>query len=201
MVIAGPMEWNQRYFSDVLKIRHRIYASIPAKAPDTSPYIINNEVKICEVVENRPVLDTMIQYYYGPQFDLDSSPVIANYSVIDLDIAAARQNFYNLAATERYKKEVSGFTMTIQNNTVFISTERVIRDQFLQKYISLSDNETANWKFQNTWLTLTKTDLLNIIRAIDSHVQASFNWESAIHDQLNAINDIYQLSSVPIVEN
>jgi hypothetical protein len=199
-VIVGPLAWARKYFTEVLKIRHRIDSSIPETAPVEFPFVVDENTAIYEAVENQPPIDSMIQCYHGPHWDTTQNPVVANYDVFDHDIETARNNFKTQASFERYKKEVSGTKVTLNDVEVSLSTVRGSKEPYIQKLLSMEDDEVCKWKFENVWMNLTKEDLKFIIKAIDTHVQSTFDWEADIHDQLDTINVLVDLHTVEIVE-
>jgi hypothetical protein len=197
-VIVGPLAWAQKYFTDVLKIRHRIQASIPGKDPDELPFVIDENTKIHAAQENKPEIDLMTQYHYGPLWDLTGDVAIANYEIREQDIESARNNFRAYAAHERYKKEVAGTKVTIQATEVSVDTTREGRAAIIQKHTLLADGETANWKFPEGWLTLTKSDLSAVVAAADLHVQQAFDWEKTINDEIDAATTAEELHAIEI---
>jgi len=197
-VILGPVAWAQKYFTDVLKIRHRITANIPGQAPEQFPYVIDENTSIYEVVEDRPEFNAMTEYHYGPQWDISANPIVASYTVEQQTVESARENFKILAAHERYKKEVSGTKVTINGTEIAISTHRGDRDVYVQKYLSLNDEGTINFKFGQQWVNLSKQDLNNIITAINTKVQSAFDWEANIHTQINDAETTEQLMAIEI---
>jgi hypothetical protein len=199
-VISGPLAWAQKYFETVLKVRHRIDANIPGKAPENMPYVINEDTSIHEVTQNEPEIDTMTQEYHGPFWDLSSNVIVANYEVRDLDIAIARNNFRAVAAFERYKKEISGVKTEVQGIEVTADTSREGRNIFIQKYILMSENEIVNWKFPEAWLTLTKQELGVIVDAGANHIQSAFDWEKNINGLIDAAQTAEELHAIEIVE-
>ena len=198
-VIVGPMEWKQKYFTDVLKIRHRIEANIPGAAPEILPYIIDTDTKICNVIENKPDIDFMTEYHYGPLWDLSSDIVIANYDVKDIEIHDARNNYRIIAANERYKKEVSGLKVIIQNTEVSIDTSREGRTIFIQKLLTMQDSDIINWKFPETWLSISKTELQSIVKAASDYIQTAFDWEKTINILINNAQTKQQLKEIQMV--
>lgn len=197
-VIVGPLAWSQKYFTDVLKIRHRISANIPGQAPEEFPYTIDDNTAIYEATENQPQYNAMVEYLYGPQWDTAQNPAVATYEVKDLDIDSARGNFKILAAHERYKKEVSGTTVTVQGTDLKLSTLREARDPLVQKYVTMNDGDTVNWKFDQQWLVVSREDVKAAIAAIDQHVQAAFDWEAGIHAQIDAATTSADLLNIEI---
>jgi hypothetical protein len=197
-VVLGPLAWAQKYYTDVLKIRHRVQANIPGQAPETLPYVIDEDTKIHLVEENKPNFDAMTEYHYGPLWDLSNDVVIANYEVKQQEIEVSRNNFRNLAAFERYKKEITGVKVTIQDTEVTGDTSREGRNTFLQKLAVMGDEEVANWKFPEGWLALTKTNLNTVVQAGAAHIQAAFDWEKEINDQIDAAETAEELHAIEI---
>jgi hypothetical protein len=198
-VIVGPMDWNRAIFQGSLE-KEKILVTLPRVAPQELPYIINEDVKIMIVEEIRPEINPMVEYYYGPLWDLTGNCAIANYQINDTSIDSARINFKQQAADERYKKEIAGMKINIQDIEVTIDTSRDGRNIFIQKYGLMSENETVNWKFPESWLTLTKSELGSVVAAVDTHIQSAFDWEKTINDEIDAATTKEELLDIKIVE-
>jgi hypothetical protein len=199
-VIVGPMGWTRGYFTDVLKIRHRITASLPNEAPSEFPFVVDEDTVIKQATENRPECNPMIQQYYGPLWDVSGEVAVANYEVHDLSIESAQNNHKILAAQARYKKEIKGIKVNVQNTEVTVDTDRGSRDIFAQKYLLMTELETINWKFPEGWLTLSKTELGTVVAASTQYVQECFDWEKNIVDEIMATTTLEQLLDIEIVE-
>ena len=106
----------------------------------------------------------------------------------------------SLDYVERYNKEVSGTTVTIQGTVIALSTARDGRDSFAQKYVLMADSDSIRWKFAEGWFTLSKTEVASIANAINSHVQSAFDWESAKVDEIESKTTAEELDAVVIVE-
>lgn len=198
-VIVGPMNWNRAIFTGSLS-KEGVTDLIPRVAPETLPHIVNDDARICAVEEQRPEMNPMVEFYYGPLWDVSGDVAIANYEVQSSPIESARVNFKQQAADERYKKEVAGTTVNIQGIDVTVDTNRGSRDIFVQKYLLMSDTDTVGWKFPEAWLTLSKADLGACVAAGAQHVQSSFDWERAIVEQIDAAETKEELLAIEIVE-
>ena len=119
---------------------------------------------------NKQAIETYDMLYV---ISLDRSP--QRYDVVRKQLA--KYNLKQLAAQERYKKEILGTTATIQSQSLTIDTSRGARDIFVQTYLLMGDADTVNWKFPETWLTLTKQDLGLCVTAATQYVQECFDWE------------------------
>jgi hypothetical protein len=197
-VTVGPLAWSQKYYTDVLRVRHRVQANIPGIAPEQLPYVIDDNTTIHQVTDTRPDFDPMVQYLYGPLWDTSNDVVVANYEVRELDIESARNNFRAVVAQQRYKKEVAGIKVNIQGTEVSVSTARSERDVLTQSYLLLDDGQTINWKFPEGWFTLTKSELGDAVNALSSHIQSVFNWEKEINDEITQAQTNDELSDVEI---
>jgi hypothetical protein len=199
-VVLGPMGWSQRYFTNALKIRHRITANIPGKPPSQMPYRIDNDTAIHDVIENKPEFDIMTQGIEGPYWDVSSDTIIANYVVKDQPIESVRNNLRKIAAGERYKKEISGVKVEVRSMFVTCDTSREGRHIFIQKLLLMNTGDTVNWKFPEGWLILSKNELAMIVSAGAAHIQAAFDWENSINDLINQATTINALNAIEIVE-
>jgi hypothetical protein len=199
-VVLGPLAWAQKYYASVLKVRHRIDANIPGQAPEVLPYTIDENTTIHEVIENKPNIDQMTQYHYGPLWDITGSVVVANYEIRDQEIESARNNFRAVAAFERYKKEISSVKATVQGIEVTADTSRDGRAIFLQKFLLMGDTDTVNWKFPEAWLTLTKAELGAVIQTGAMHIQSAFDWERNINLQIDAAQNGEELHAIVIAD-
>jgi len=198
-VIVGPMVWHRGIFQGSLE-KEGVEVTLPRVAPEELPMIINEDARICQAVEERPEINAMVEYHYGPIWDVSGDVAVANYEVHETQIENARGNFKEHAAEERYKKEVKGTKVTVQDLEVSIDTNRGSRDIFVQKYLLMVDNETVNWKFPEGWLTLTKEDLGSIVNAGATYVQGCFDWERGIVEQIDAATTKEELLAIEIVE-
>lgn len=198
-VIAGAMPWNRGIFEGSLE-KQGIKIQLGRVAPDDLPMIIDDDAKIMQAEENRPKLNPLVEYYYGPLWDTTGAVAVANYEVHDTPIENARLNLKELAAGERYKKEVAGTTINIQDTVVTIDTNRGARDIFIQKYTLMSEGETVSWKFPEGWLTLSKQELGQIVAAGTAYVQSCFDWERGISDQIDAAQTKQELLAITIIE-
>ncbi len=197
-VIVGPMEWNRGIFQGSLA-KEGVQVQLPRVPPDTWPFTVNGDAFIVPVQENRPDMNVMVEYYYGPLWDIQPDLVIANYEVQDQDMASARLNFKAQAADERYRKEVAGVTHVVQGITVTLDTSRDGRNIFVQKLAFMNDGDTVNWKFPESWLLLTKSDLASVVQAGAGHIQSCFDWEKSISDQIDAAQTKQQLLAIEIL--
>lgn len=198
-VIVGPMEWNRGLYEGSLK-KHGVSNTLPRIAPEQLPYVVNDDAKIMRVEEVRPEINPMVEYHYGPQWDVSADNAIATYEVHETPIESARNNFKQLAAEERWKKEVAGTSVTINDTTVTVDTTREARGLFIQQFSIMDEGASVNWKFPEAWLLIDKSDVKQIVDAIASHIQQSFDWEASINQQIDQATTKQQLVDIIITE-
>ena len=198
-VIVGPMTWNRAIFQGALS-KEGVLQTLPRVAPEQLPYQITPDAQIMAVQEDRPSLNPLVEYYHGPHWEVQSELVIAHYYVFDIDVDVAKGGFKALAAQERYRKEVAGITHVVQGQTVTLDTSRDGRNIFLQKLALMTDTDVVNWKFPERWVTLTKSDLNQIVAAGAAHIQICFDWEKQISDQIDQAQTKQDLINIQIQE-
>lgn len=192
-IISGPKEWDRAFFQDVLNRNGIEGKKLSKEIPDELPFIINDNAKIAKVEIRKNDINTLVQYHRGPIWEFQNDIVIANYETLELPLEFAKSNYKTLVTSKRYDKEVSGTKITIKNKEVSLDTSREGRNIFVQKYILMKDGDTVNWKFPEGWLTLTKSELGLVVSAGEAHIQAAFDWEKDLTDQINAATSIQDL--------
>lgn len=199
-VIIGPKEWNRAFYTFRLKKLGVNPSTMPRTAPESLPYIIDDDTKVVPATIIHDDVTPMVQHHRGPVWTIQEDSAIAHYQAVDNSIEASRNNFREQAADERYKKEVSGTKVVIQDIEVSIDTSRDGRNIFLQKYSLIGDEDTVNWKFPEGWLTISKAELGVIVMAGAAHIQSAFDWEKSINEQIDAAETAEELLAIEIVE-
>lgn len=203
-VLLGPMPWRQRMFqSEINDLVDQGELSERFIIPPVEQGYINigNGIEIFPVGDSyMPEHDTNFQQAAGPFRTFDNNIAVPSYTVQDLDINIIKGNLKQLAASERYRKEVSGSNTVVQGSTVTLDTSRDGRNIFVQKLMLMSDTDTVNWKFPETWLTLTKQDLANVVSTGAAYIQSQFNWEQDISAQVDSATTIEELRLINIIE-
>ena len=199
-VIIGPKNWDRVFFSFRFKQLKINSSSMPKTAPTTFPYIVDENTRIIPATVKYEDINPMVQYHRGPIWTIDDNFASAIYEAVNTPIEAAKANFRNQAADERYKKEVAGTKTTIHGLEVSIDTSRDGRNIFVQKFSLMGDADTVNWKFPEGWLTLTKAELGQIVLAGAAHIQSVFDWEKSINDQIDVANTAEELLAIQILQ-
>jgi len=147
------------------------------------PFDVVPGVTIRKCISVYEEINAKIHRHEGPFWVYDDGnteyQATATWERRDKPLEQVKADLKNLVADIRWKKEGKGVTLTIQGTEVWCDTSRGNRDIFLQKYTIMPDNTTINWKFQNTWLELTKAELGTIVTEGSTYIQSCFDWESA----------------------
>mgnify|MGYP001552579531 CR=1 FL=1 len=186
-VIIGPKEWNKAFFEFKLKQKKIDFKFISRKPVETLPLILNDQnTRIVPATVVREPINDMIQGYRGPLWEIEQDSATATYEILTQPLESAKNNYKKLLADERYIKEIAGTTTTVQDTEVSLDTSRDGRAVYTQKYVLMEDTNTINWKFVEGWLELTKTELGDIIKAVEAYIQSTFDWEKDLSDQIDA---------------
>lgn len=198
-VLVGPMGWNRAIFDGNLE-KLKILKTLPKNPPTELPMIIDENTKIYRADSQTPEHNEKIQYLEGPYWNITPETATATFLVKDKPIDPVKSQLKEFASQVRWEKETSGTTVTIQNVDLFISTQRIERDQYLQKYLLMSETDSLNWKFKESWLTINKQEIKTIVDAIQTHIQTAFDWEINKHQEIDQCTTLTELDQIVIRE-
>lgn len=198
-VLLGPMSWRQRMLQDEInQLVDEGELSVKYEVPPVEVGYVNlgDNVEIFPVTMEPPAFDALFQSIAGPFWTFTSNSATGSYTVHDGDIASIKGNLKNILAVIRYNKEQTPFAHTVQGQTVTLDASRENRNVFVQKYQFMADTDTVDWKFPETWLTLTRAELGEIVLAGANHIQTQFDWEKGYADRIDAATTIAQLKTI-----
>ena len=187
-VIKGPNDWNKLRFEEVIREDCEIEVTLDTRNDAHNPVIVSPDVKILPVLAlPEPSYNPRTQMLNGPYWNFTEDNVAEMYyQPMDYGVETIKGFFMDKVTNARYRKEVSGVKKTIQGTEVTIDTARGSRDIFVQAYLTMSDTDTLNWKFPEGWLTLTKTELGEVVTTGRDHIQSCFDWENNWLSRSNA---------------
>ena len=212
-VILGPIEWNPRYIAAVIgdeveltsttfsgMLIKRFLATLSEADKDKVPFEIVPGVFVrkCNVAEIRQInFNSTIHCMHGPIWTYnEDGTATATYTQADMNIDLVKGNLKNLVSSNRYTKEISGFNLEIQNQSMHIDTARDKRDIFHSKLLLTEENEIVNWKFADRIIPLSKSEIQTIVNAIKSHIQQCFDWEANKFAEIDGCSSLDQLKDV-----
>jgi hypothetical protein len=196
-ILLGPIDWRYRFIQSELDDLEVDYTASPT---EPNGYLkINDELEIYPVTLEMPSYDGMYQHLSGPHWEFIDEKALGEYVVLDRDIQFIKNDLKELASNERYKKQNAGTSLTLQDTEIFVDTSVDERNVFVHKILTMTDEETAHWKFSNVWLNVTKLELNTVLTTITNFVQEQFVWEKNIVDQIESSQTIDELKSIRIL--
>lgn len=140
----------------------------------------------------------MTEQLAGPYFDTSVYPITGYYDSADKPQEFVKAELKKQLADIRYEKETSGFKITLQGNEVTIDTQRGDdRNIWFQSYVLLPEGTTQTFKFpkEQVWLSLSKSEIAEIVQATVAHVQAAFDWEATKVSELESLTSKTEFES------
>lgn len=194
----GPREYNRWIFQDWLSENLGLIISLPQQPMGNNPIIIDENTRIIHVIfQQQPDFNPRIQQLAGPFIALSYDYADATWQVADQDIDVVKSTMLSQLAANRYNQEISGATVVLQEQSLWVSSDRVTRQAWLNALQLGSTSQT--WKFNNnTWLTLDNQEMQTVVSALAAHVEQAFAWEKTVHDQIVAAGDLATLANIDI---
>lgn len=178
-IVVGPREWSYWVFKDYLEQNLLNSSQLPITFTDP---VITEEWKLLPITELvEPQHDSLFQQYAGPYWTIYDTYITGYYNVIDSSIDLIKSHLKNKIASNRYDLEVQGFNYTFPDNVVVgVYTSREDRSVYLDALIVMGDNDTIDFKFQNSiFKSVTKAQLQSIVGLGSQHIKNAFAWESS----------------------
>ena len=186
-------------FTSILEEECNIQRRILLAEENALPLILNDNTKIVRVINNTPEYNPKIECLDGPNYTITEDNVVSNFIVKPLNLEIATGNLIDQLPALRYEREKKSIDITIQDIKLSISTDRETRAVFTNKLLAIGDN-TINFKFNEGWLNLSKTDLEYIIQQIDFAVQEAFDWELSKTNEINACKNHEEINNIILVK-
>lgn len=199
-LILGPIKFNHLMIKSELEdlnitdeISFQSYQKLPIHFSDGLTHLLPSE----EIIEN---YDGKYQYVGNLSWEiveLDNIPIKVNfnYPIINKTLEQSKNEVKAKLAPLRRKKENTILKININNTEIEVSTSREERMIISSKIVSSSG--LYNYKFNNTWVEITKEQLQHICTLIDTKIQEAFDWEySKIQeiDNCSTIDEVYNVS-------
>jgi hypothetical protein len=193
MVLLGPMHWKQRFIQsemDELEVNYVV-------PPVEQGYIkITDDLEIFPIVEaNMPLIDQTFECHVGPFYEYVNNEAKMTYNSRILNDNDIKHNLKELASDARYKMEIAGTTITLNETEVKLDTDRFTRGQFNGLFATIG-NTTVNWKFGRAFLTIGISEVKQIIFTINNYVQEHFDWEKEIWEEIDLATSMMEFKSI-----
>lgn len=199
-VLVGPRSWVRGIFEEALQ-NVGVTASLPRYDPGVIPLDIDEDTYVTVGELSVPNHNPRTESYHGPYWDFtDRARIVGTYQVQERPIGSIKEILRNEAAAERRRRETADATVTIQDTRVTINMSREDRNIIVQKYLIMGAIETAEWKFPEGWLTLTKNEMGSLVAAWANHIQSAFSWEKAKNDEIENAQTVSELAAIVIID-
>ena len=200
-VHAGPMEWRPRLFQAILEDDLEINFNVPLSNDTAQPFIINEIARIIPVTDIGIVgeYNSKIHQLIGPKYNFSELSAEMYHIVENKPVELVRNELKSIIAANRYRYEIKGITVNIQNKDLYILTTREDRGLYLQAYQLGKD--AVSWKFGNEFLVVSNTELGIISEAIATHIQAVFDWEHTKIIEIDNATTVEELDGLSLVSD
>lgn len=191
---VGPRDWYMPMFRDYLNDNNLATEalSLPRAAPTTILLGTGWEILPSRIASDL-VFNPTFEQQVGPVWSISATEVVGTYTIQDSPLPAVKNTLLALVKSNRYTAEHTSITLTVDDVTLLIPTDRETRSIFA------TSTPGTKWKFaqvtiaQNTqtvvigdvWVTLTDTTIQLVKRAVQAYVQDCFDWEARIAAQIN----------------
>ena len=201
-LLLGPISFNYRMINSVLEEELEVDFRVKSSDHQSVPIVFTEDIKILPARNDIPTYDTRFQTVSQTSHEITDTEVVFYYGVSDKPLEQIKTEYKTAVAPERWNKENTTVTVTINDNEITVSTSRDNRLSIVSKL--LSGDGPYNFKFNDgVWEEISKTDLQTILTEIDTVVQAAFDWELAKLAEIDACEDgeaVYAVVIVPPVE-
>jgi hypothetical protein len=162
------------------------------------PITFTEDIKILPARNEVPEYDPRFQTASQSSHTITETEVVFYYGVSDKPLEQIKGEYKAAVAPERWNKENTTVTVTINDKEITVSTSRDNRLSIVSKL--LSGDGPYNFKFNDgVWEEISKTDLQTILTEIDTVVQVAFDWELAKLAEIDACEDGEEVYAVVIV--
>ena len=201
-LLLGPISFNYRMINSVLEEELEVDFRVTSQDYQSVPLSFTEDIKILPARNEVPEHDPRFQTVSQTSHEITDTEVVFYYGVSDKPLEQIKEEYKAAVAPERWNKENTTVTVTINDNEITISTSRDNRLSLVSKL--LSGDGPYNFKFNDgVWEEISKTDLQTILTEIDTVVQAAFDWELAKLAEIDACENgeaVYAVVIVPPVE-
>ena len=201
VVLLGPMEWRPRFFQSCLRDDLEIDFQVPLSNDNNEAIIVNEIARIIPVTDIGIMgeYNQKIHHLDGPYYNMSQLSAEVYHNVKDKPIEFVKDELKLILSANRYRYETMGIQLSIQSKIVVALTTREDRWLYLQAFQLGKDN--INWKFGSEFLTLTNTELGQIVDGVVNHVQATFDWETLKIDELDSLSTFGELNVMTLVSD
>jgi hypothetical protein len=186
------MPWRKFFFENIIMEDCEVEVTLPQK--NDSPYIVNDEIVILPARYTHEEFNPVTQKHNGPFWTISDTEAVGDFVTLDKDVDHVKSELKQLVADKRWTKEVSGIKVSFNDVEYSVDTSRDSRHIYS---VSLQMNsELYDWKFNEGYVTLSLSDLQNIVNSINQHVQDCFAEERSRVSMIDSKTTLEDLQSL-----
>jgi hypothetical protein len=193
-VILGPMPWRKFFFENIIEEDCEVQVTLPQK--NDVPYTVNDEIVILPARYTHEEHNPITQKHNGPFWTITETEAVGNFVAIDKDVEHLKSELKQIVADKRWKKEVGGIKVTINDIEYSVDTSREGRKIYIEQL--QMNSSSYDWKFNEGYVTLSLVDLQNIVQSINEHIQNCFAEE---RNRINLIDSKTSLEDLELLHN
>jgi len=193
-IICGPDYYHSVKFENILK---DLGVDIVLPFENENVIIINSEYKIVPITHVDHIgYDGRIQYITPHYIVFENNEYHLHHDILNKDISDVRQEMKDTLATTRKSHEKQGTVVNIQNQSLIFPTIKEDRDIYLQALqLGMGDK---TWKVDNTWITLSISELQVVVEALLTHYQSGYLIENSIVNQIDNSTTLSELALIDL---
>ena len=179
-LILGPIGYNYRLINAELE-ELEVEERVAPRDGENVPIQINENTALVRTVQIIPPHDTRFESVGNFEWEIireNDIPVRVEmtYPINGKSLETIKYEYKQQVSPIRREKEDTVIEVSLNGNTVLVSTSREDRLSYVSKLIASPGPH--NFKFGNdVWLQITTVELEYIISQIDLKVQEAFDWE------------------------
>lgn len=145
-----------------------------------------------------PKHNAITEQLSGPYWDETTVPGTGSYNVVDTPLEQAKNSAKQRVANNRFEREDQRITININDVDIAFNTSRENRVKLVTQYNIMLDNDLIDWKYNNTWVQISKPQLLTVLSQINASIQTLFQWERDTVLLINAATNKEELESIDL---
>ena len=157
------------------------------------------------VEENNVTFNSIIQFIEkkpNSEWTIETDRVVVTYNIINKNLSEEKQKFLDQVKQIRNQTIFNGISITINGQTLNIKSDNETISRVDQARLDSKERPTnwiKRWKFASgVWADIDATQIETIRSKIADHVEASFQNEEQLENQINNATSIQDLSNIDI---
>lgn len=206
-VVYGPVHWHSDIINGHLNnlgVQYTFPDDITARrrklVPLDNPTVISDTTKMYKVsLLNSQPEESLYTVNGNILWDFSSGIAAGTYVAVDKELDEVKKLLLETVEINRNNKEMSGLTVTLDNEEYKIFSGPISRLNLLEKHNLMQENDTCVWKFMdNKWATVNKTQVLYLYNAILDFVKNLQQWEYDRTLEIHNAETVDQLRTVSL---